>query len=145
VSSQSGPIFATPLSARGMAIGDFDNDGAVDVLIAVNDAAPLLLRNQAGKQNHWLGLKLVGKKSNPDAIGARISYQSGDLKRSPMKGGGGSYLSAHDPRMVLGLGQRTKIDWLDVKWPRPSGAVQRFIDLPIDRYITIVEGQTKWT
>jgi enediyne biosynthesis protein E4 len=144
VSAQSGPIFGTPLSARGMAIGDFDNDGAVDVLIAVNDAAPLLLRNQAGKQNHWLGLKLVGKTSNPDAIGARVSYQSGDLKRSHMKVGGGSYLSAHDPRMVLGLGQRTKIDWLDVKWPRPGGAVQRFVDVPIDRYITIVEGQAKW-
>ena len=127
-----------------MAIGDFDNDGAVDVLIAVNDAAPLLLRNQAGKQNHWLGLKLVGKTSNPDAIGARVSYQSGDLKRSHTKVGGGSYLSAHDPRMVLGLGQRTKIDWLEVKWPRPSRAVQRFTDVPINRYITIVEGQGKW-
>jgi len=144
VSAQSGPIFVTPVSARGMAIGDFDNDGAVDVLIAVNDAAPLLLRNQAGKQNHWLGLKLVGKTSNPDAIGALVSYQSGDLKRSHTKVGGGSYLSAHDPRMVLGLGQRTKIDWLEVKWPRPSRAVQRFTDVPINRYITIVEGQGKW-
>ncbi len=85
-------------------------------------AAPLLLRNHAGKQNHWLGVNLVGKKSNPDAIGARVSYQSGDLKRSHMKVGGGSYLSSHDPRMVLGLGQRKKIDWLEVKWPRPSGS-----------------------
>jgi len=58
-----------------------------------------------------------------------------------MKVGGGSYLSAHDPRMVLGLGQRKKIDWLEVKWPQPSGKVERFTDLPIDRYITIVEGQ----
>ena len=104
VSAQSGPVFAKPLSARGMAIGDFDNDGAVDVLIAVNGGPPILLRNQAAKQSHWLGVRLIGKKSNPDAIGARITYQAGDLKRSHMKVGGGSYLSSHDPRMVLGLG-----------------------------------------
>jgi hypothetical protein len=144
VSEQSGPVFAKPLSARGMAIGDFDNDGAVDVLVAVNDDAPVLLRNNVGSQNHWLGIKLVGKKSNPDAIGARITYQAGDLKRSRMKVGGGSYLSSHDPRVVLGIGKRVKIDWLEVKWPQPSGAVERFTDLPIDRYITIVEGEGKW-
>ena len=144
VSQQSGPIFSTPLSARGMAIGDVDNDGRVDILIAINDGLPLLLHNQAGKQNHWLGVNLVGKKSNPDAIGARVAYQSGDLKRSRMKVGGGSYLSSHDPRMVLGIGVRPKIDWLEVKWPQPSGLVERFTNLPIDRYITIVEGQGKW-
>ena len=118
------------ISARGLAVGDFDNDGAVDVLISVNGGAPVLLRNNAGKQNHWLGVNLVGKKSNPDAIGARVAYQAGDLKRSHMKVGGGSYLSAHDPRMVLGLGTRRKIDWLEVKWPQPSGLVERFTDLP---------------
>jgi hypothetical protein len=144
VSQQSGPLFSTPISARGLAIGDFDNDGAVDVLIAINNGAPLLLRNNAGKQNHWLGVRLVGKKSNPDAVGARVTYQSGDLKRGRMKVGGGSYLSAHDPRIVLGLGQRKKIDWLEVKWPLPSGLTERFTDLPLDRYITIVEGQGKW-
>src|SRR5437868_4216522 len=144
VSESSGPAFARPLSARGLAIGDFDNDGAVDVLISVNDAAPLLLRNNAGKQNHWLGVGLVGTKANRDAVGARISYQAGDLNRSRMKVGGGSFLSSHDPRMVLGLGQRKKLDWVEVKWPLPSGAVERFTDLPIDRYITIVEGEGKW-
>jgi enediyne biosynthesis protein E4 len=127
-----------------MAIGDFDNDGSVDVLIAVNDRPPLLLRNNAGRQNHWLGLNLVGKRSNPDAVGARVGYQAGDLKRNHMKVGGGSYLSSHDPRMVLGLGLHTKIDWLEVKWPQPSARVERFTFLPIDRYVTIVEGQEKW-
>ena len=144
VSAQSGPIFAKPLSARGLAIGDFNNDGAIDVLISCNNGAPLLLRNNVGGQNHWLGIKLVGKKSNPDAIGARLTYQAGDLKRSHLKVGGGSYLSSHDPRMVLGLGNSTKIDWLEVKWPLPSGAVERFANLPIDRYVTIVEGTGKW-
>jgi hypothetical protein len=144
VSAQSGPVFGKSLSARGLAIGDFNNDGAVDVLISVNNGAPLLLRNNAGSQNHWLGIRLIGKKANIDAVGARITYQAGDLKRSRMKVGGGSYLSAHDPRMVLGIGQRTKLDWLEVKWPEPSGLVQRFTDLPIDRYITIREGDPKW-
>ena len=141
VSAESGPIFARDLSARGLAIGDFDNDGAVDVLVSVNDSAPLLLRNTAAKDNHWLGVGLVGRKSNRDAIGARITYQTGDLKRSRTKVGGGSFLSSHDPRVVLGIGKRTKIDWLEVKWPEPGGTTERFTDLPIDKYIIVVEGE----
>jgi hypothetical protein len=114
------------------------------VLISTNGGAPLLLRNNAGKRNHWLGLTLIGTKSNRDAVGARITYQAGDLKRSRMKTGGGSFLSSHDPRIVLGIGQRKKIDWVEVKWPMPGGQVERFTDLPLDRYVTIVEGQGKW-
>jgi enediyne biosynthesis protein E4 len=144
ISAESGPVFSRQLSARGMALGDFDNDGAVDVLISVNNGAPVLLRNNARKQNNWIGVKLVGKKSNPDAVGARVTYQAGDLRRHQMEVGGGSYLSSHDPRMVLGLGKREKIDWLEVKWPEPGGTTQRFTSLPINRYITIVEGQEKW-
>jgi hypothetical protein len=68
----------------------------------------------------------------------------GDFKRNRMKVGGGSFLSSHDPRVVLGIGQRSKIDLLEVKWPQPSGAVERFTDLPIDRYITIIECKGKW-
>jgi hypothetical protein len=144
VSAESGPIFSKNLAARGLALGDFDNDGSVDVLVAQNDGAPLLLRNYAGRRNHWLGVRLIGRIANIDAIGAKLSYQSGDLLRHHWKVGGGSYLSAHDPRIVLGLGQRTKIDWMEVKWPNPSVKTERFTDLPIDRYITIVEGQSGW-
>ena len=61
-----------------------------------------------------------------------------------MKVGSGSYLSSHDPRMVLGIGQRPKIDLLEINWPQPSGLKQRLTDLPIDRYITIHEGKAKW-
>jgi len=144
VSEQSGPIFSRALAGRGMAVGDFDNDDSVDVLIARNDDAPVLLRNLAGRQNHWLGLKLVGRKSNIDAVGAKVGYQAGELLRHQWKTGGGSYLSSHDPRMVLGLGPRKKVDWLAVKWPHPSGKTERFTALPVDRYITIVEGQGIW-
>jgi hypothetical protein len=144
VSAESGPIFSQSLAGRGLALGDFDNDGSVDVLITQNNDAPVLLRNNAGRQNHWLGLRLVGKKANIDAIGAKVTYQAGDFRRHQFKVGGGSYLSSHDPRMVLGIGQRTKIDWLEVMWPQPSGLTQRFTDLPMDRYVTLVEGQKEW-
>ena len=140
VSEAAGPIFSRPMSGRGMAIGDFNNDGAIDVLIANNDGAPLLLHNNAGRQNHWLGLRLVGKKANRDAIGAKITYQAGDLKRYVFRVGGGSYLSSQDPRVVLGLGQHTKVDWVEIQWPQPSGLVERYNDLAIDRYMTINEG-----
>jgi hypothetical protein len=144
VSAESGPIFSRPLAGRGLALGDFDNDGSVDVLVTQNNGAPILLRNNAGKQNHWLGVKLVGRKANIDAIGAKVTWRSGDFERHMFKVGGGSYLSSHDPRVVLGIGQRTKIDWLEVQWPQPSGKTERFSDIPMDRYITIVEGEGKW-
>jgi len=144
VSAESGPVFAQRHAARGLAIGDFDNDGGVDVLVAVNDGAPLLLHNDVGARNNWLGLKLVGKTCNSDAIGARVTWQAGDLRQSRTKTGGGSFLSAHDPRLVLGLGQRTRVDWLEVHWPLPSTRVQRFTDLPLNRYVTIVEDSPNW-
>lgn len=144
VSGQSGPVFAKTFAARGLAIGDFNNDGAVDVLISNNDGPPVLLQNRVGGQNHWLGVRLVGRKANRDAIGARITYQAGDLRRERMKVGGGSFLSSHDPRLVLGIGQRANLDWLEIKWPQPSGAVERFTKLPVDRYITVVEGTGRW-
>ncbi|HET6176206.1 MAG TPA: ASPIC/UnbV domain-containing protein [Candidatus Sulfotelmatobacter sp.] len=143
VSKESGPVFSKSFSGRGLALGDFNNDGAVDVLVSVNDGPPVLLRNNIGAQKHWLGVRLVGKKGNPDAVGARLTYQAGDLKRSRMKVGGGGYLSSHDPRVVLGIGNRKKIDWLKVRWPL-AGGTERFTNLPIDRYITVVEGTGQW-
>jgi hypothetical protein len=141
ISAMAGSVFSEKFAARGMAVGDFDNNGAVDVLVAVNNGAPLLLRNNSAKGNHWLGVRLIGKRANRDAVGALITWQSGDLQRHVFKVGGGSYLASHDPRVVLGIGSRTKIDWVEVKWPKPSALVERFIDLPLDRYITLEEGK----
>jgi hypothetical protein len=141
ISGDAGPVFQKPYAARGMAVGDFNNDGALDLLVAVNNDAPLLIKNNAGRRNHWLGLKLVAKQANPDAIGARITWQAGDLTRSMSKTGGGSYLASHDPRVVLGIGNRTKIDFVEIKWPLPSGRVERFTNLPIDQYTTLAEGR----
>jgi enediyne biosynthesis protein E4 len=144
VSSESGPLFSRRLAARGLALGDFNNDGAVDVLITQNDGAPLLLRNTAAAQNHWLGLQLRGTTANPDAVGAKISYKAGELQRHYFKVGGGSYLSSHDPRVVIGLGANSKIDWLEIQWPKPSQRVERFTELPVDCYVSIVEGTGTW-
>ena len=141
VSAESGPVFQKQLAARGLALGDFNNDGSVDALVAQNDGPPILLRNNAGRANHWLGIKLVGTTANIDAIGAKITWKAGDFERHIFKVGGGSYLSYHDPRVVLGLGSHAKLDWLEIKWPKPSDRTERLTDLPIDRYVTIVEGK----
>jgi hypothetical protein len=141
ISSEAGPVFSKSFASRGLAIGDFDNDGRSDVLVGINGGAPLLLKNNAGKENHWLGIKLQGVHCNRDAIGARLSWSVGGSHRTKVKNNGGSYLSSHDPREVLGLGAATHVDWVEIKWPQPSGLVQRINNPPIDRYITIVEGQ----
>jgi predicted NUDIX family NTP pyrophosphohydrolase len=122
-------------------VGDYDNDGFLDVLVASNGGAPMLLKNNCGSGNHWLGVRLEGVNCNRDAIGARLTWSAGGVKRTKLKNNGGSYLSSHDPRELLGLGAATKIDWLEIKWPLPSGKVQRFTDVPVDRYVRIVEGK----
>jgi len=141
VSAQAGPVFAKSFPARGLAVGDYDNDGAVDVLVGNNGGAPLLLRNRAAAGRHWVGLKLEGKDCNRDAIGAQITWSVGGAQRSRLRNGGGSYLSSHDPREVIGLGAATALDWLEIRWPKPSGRVERVKNVPIDRYLHIVEGR----
>ena len=140
VSAQAGPAFHRNYPARGLAVGDFNNDGAVDVLVSNNGEAPILLENKAAAGAHWIGLKLEGVDCNRDAIGARIRWSAGGEEFARFKSGGGSYLSAHDPREVLGLGSAEKAEWVEVEWPAPSGRKQRFTDLPVDRYLHLKEG-----
>ena len=139
VSAASGSVFSKAFSGRGMAVGDFDNDGDADVLTSNNGEPPLLLRNQGGNRNNWIGLHLVATKSNPEAIGAMIKWQAGALKRSRLKIGGGSYLSSHDPREILGIGSATKIDFVEIRWP--SGKIDRITNLPLNKYVKVVEGK----
>jgi hypothetical protein len=141
VSAQAGPVFDKKFPARGLAVGDYDNDGRLDVLIGNNGEAPVLLKNNASGGHHWLGLKLQGTTCNRDAIGAIITWSAGGTTRSRFKTHGGSYLSSHDMREVLGIGSATKLDSVEIKWPAPSTRVERLTDLPIDRYVTIVEGK----
>jgi hypothetical protein len=139
VSAQSGTVFTRDFPARGMTSGDFDNDGDADLLISNNGEAPLLLRNEGGNRNNWLGLQLVGTKSNPGATGALITWQAGGAKRQRLKTSGGSYLASHDPREILGAGRAGKIDSVEIRWP--SGLVDRLSNLPINTYLKVVEGK----
>ncbi|HEX5886973.1 MAG TPA: CRTAC1 family protein [Pyrinomonadaceae bacterium] len=138
VSANAGPVFSKMFSGRGMALGDFDNDGDADVLTSNNGEPPLLLRNEGGNRNNWVGLHLVATKSNPAAVGAVITWQAGAVKRSRLKIGGGSYLSSHDPREILGLGAATKLDAVEIRWP--SGKVDRLTNVPLNTYVKVVEG-----
>ena len=139
VSAQSGPVFSKYFSGRGMATGDFDNDGDLDVLIANNGEPPVLLRNEGGNRNNWVGLQLIGAKSNPAVVGAVLTWQAGGLKHSRLKTGGGSYLSSQDPREILGIGSAAQLDFVEIRWP--SGRVDKFTKPPINTYMRIVEGE----
>ena len=141
VSSQAGAAFGRPLPSRGLAVGDYNNDGALDILIANNGEAPVLLRNAAAQGNHWLGLKLEGVSCNRDAIGARLLWKAGGKQRRRLRNGGGSYLSSHDPREVLGIGTAIRVDELEIHWPAPSRVVDRLEGIKPDRYLHIVEGK----
>jgi hypothetical protein len=141
VSAQAGPAFQKMWSARGLAVGDFDNDGGLDVLINNNGGAPLLLHNEVGRRNHWVGIRLIGRTCNIDGVGAWIRWGFSGQKRSRMKTAGGSFLSSHDPREVLGVGQAKQLDFLEIQWPKPSGKTETLTDVPLDRYITIEEGK----
>lgn len=138
VSSVSGAVFAKDFPARGLSVGDYDNDGDLDVLIINNGEAPLLLKNEGGNRNNWVGLNLVATKSNSAAVGAIITWEAGGVKYKRLKTGGGSYLSSHDPREVLGVGGATKIDSIEIKWP--SGRVDKLTNPPLRKYLKVVEG-----
>ena len=139
VSAISGEAFSKDWPARGLAVGDYDNDGDLDVLIINNGAAPVLLRNEGGNRNNWVGLNLVATKSNPGAVGAIITWEAGGKKFRRLKTAGGSYLASHDPREILGMGQATKMDSIEIKWP--SGQVDKLINPPIRKYLKVVEGK----
>jgi hypothetical protein len=137
VSGTAGLAFNTPLKGRGAAFGDLNNDGQIDVVIAQLDGPAVVLRNE-GTKNHWLGLSLVGSKSNRDGIGARIIVTNRSGKKQIFDANtSGSYLSANDPRLVVGLGAATGVESVKVQWP--SGLVQLIAGPAIDRYLRISE------
>jgi len=141
VSQTAGKAFQDKYAARGLAVGDLNNDGYPDVIVGINGGAPVVLYSNTVSNNNWVGLKLVGTKSNPAATGALVKWRAGGQVHSRLKTAGGSFLSSHDPREVLGLGQAGKVDWVEIRWPKPSTRVDHLTDLPMNKYLTVVEGR----
>jgi hypothetical protein len=135
----AGSGFQTPYVGRGVAFADFDNDGFMDVIVANNGDPPLLLHNGGGNGNHFLNFKLVGTKSNRDAMGARVRVVSGGLSQIREIAGGGSYLSQSDLRANFGMGKASRADSVEVTWP--SGQRQLFRNVEADRFYSIEEGK----
>jgi hypothetical protein len=124
---------------RGVAFADFDNDGYMDVIVANNGDPPLLLHNSGGNGNHFLNFKLVGTKSNRDAMGARIRVVAGGLSQIREIAGGGSYLSQSDLRANFGLAKTSRVESVEVTWP--SGQRQLFRNVEPDKFYLIEEGK----
>ncbi len=136
--------FRAPRIGRGLAVGDYDNDGWLDFLVNNNGQEAQLFRNDGGeratsKGNHWLGVHLIGAKSNRDAVGAKLKLVAGNFVSYDQRKGGMSFSSAQDPRVYFGLGGITKIDTLEIAWP--SGTKEVIRDLGVDQIVTIEEGK----
>ena len=137
VSSESGEVFQQNWVGRGLAIGDLDNDGRLDAVVTTNDGPAYVLHNEIQTGNHWLLLKLVGHKSNRDAIGAQIKIVTGDGPQYAMVTTAGSYLSSGDKRVHFGLGKQTQVSAIEIRWP--SGIIQMLKDVRADQILQIGE------
>ena len=137
ISAQAGSVFRQPWVARGMAIGDLDNDGRIDAVVTTNDGPVHVLHNETTPQNHWILLKLVGHKSNRDAIGAEVTLVTGSGSQYATVSTASSYLSASDKRVHFGLGQETTAQRIEIRWP--SGISQTLKDIPADQILQIDE------
>jgi len=137
VSAASGTLFQTAWAARGMAIGDIDNDGKLDAVITTNDGQAYVLHNRTSGSNHWLTLHLVGHKSNRDAIGAEVSLVTGQGRQFATVTTAGSYLSSSDERVHFGLGPEAVVQEIHIRWP--SGKVQTLKNVKSDQFLRVDE------
>ena len=136
ISRRGGTYFQEAHLARGLALGDLDNDGRVDAVVShINDPVAII-RNVAGEGNHWLGVSLAGA-GHADIVGAHVILEAGGRKQTRFAKGGGSYASSPDRRFVFGLGATDRIDRLTVIWP--NGRQQSWTGLAVDRYHTLTQ------
>ena len=144
VGAPPGNALANAWPGRGLAVGDLDGDGRLDLVINNLDAKPVVLRNVAASPGHWVGLRLIGdvtKKSPRDAIGATAYVTTGSMRQRQDVVSGAVFCSQNDMTLHFGLGAATKIDKLEIRWP--DGSVESF-DVPaVDKVITITQGKGK--
>ena len=140
VSQQSGDVFNQAWIGRGMAIGDLDNDGRLDAVVTTNDGRAHILHNETPSKNHWILLKLVGHKSNRDAIGAEVVLVTASGSQYATVSTAGSYLSSSDKRVHFGMGQDGLAQRIEIRWP--SGIRQTIKDTPADQILQIDEPAT---
>ena len=138
VSAHAGPAFHQAWAARGLAVGDIDNDGRTDAVLVVHDGPLHVLRNTSNNTNHWLTLKLEGRKSNRDGIGAEIKLTSSSGGQQYVTvSTTGSYLSASDRRAHFGLGSDISAKSIEIRWP--SGIVQKMENVRADQIVNVTE------
>jgi hypothetical protein len=139
VTQQLGESILHPISARGSAFGDFDNDGDLDILLNPVNDYPELLRCDSSTGNHSIKIKTIGVKSNRSGIGARLKCVTGDHQQIDEVRSGASYASQNDLRVHFGLGKATKVDRLEIRWP--SGQVDVLQNLGADQLLHVEEGK----
>jgi hypothetical protein len=138
VTDEAGAAFKVFAAGRGAAFGDIDNDGDTDVVVTNLNGPARLLVNNLGNRSHWMGLRLVGSGGR-DMLGARVEVKQPEgptLRRRARSDG--SYASANDPRVLLGFGKATSASTVRVRWP--SGVIEEWSNVTIDRYTTLKEG-----
>ena len=136
--SEAGPGFALRHAGRGLAFGDVNNNGAVDLLVNNNDGPPTLLNNPGTPGRHWINFRLMGTRSNRDAIGARVWITANGLRQMRDVHSGGSYLSSSDLRLHFGLGEAATVSRIETRWP--SGLRQTYGPLAADHFYLLREG-----
>jgi tetratricopeptide (TPR) repeat protein len=140
VSSDAGSALSVPHVGRGLAAGDLDNDGRTDVVIVVQSEPLVVLSNRTERAGHWIMLRIEGTESNRDGVGSLVRIRAGGRTRVLQRFGGGSYQSASDPRLHVGLGNASIVDEVEVHWP--SGKIERWKNLRADTGYLLREGST---
>jgi hypothetical protein len=149
ISREAGPYFGGLHNGRGVAMGDYDNDGAMDIAVNECGGPAVLLHNETQTPYHWVRLQLEGSRhtdqagSNRDAVGACVTVRAAGRSWVRHVKGGSSYLSSPDRRLLIGVGSADRVDEVEVRWPNARASTQRFGPLDVDRSYKLVEGAAR--